>query len=170
MSVIKEYMLILLFFVLSNIYILLKYSWLNNVSSAQQSDSVIHINTHIYSFFRFFFIIVYYKIRVQFPMLYSRSLLAICFIQSSESCRSLIREWWILVFLTAGWSLRSTHLKVSWKRHIWGWKNSSKDKKKKAVFLRPSMYLFSGISSHFLHSNMELWAHYPVCQFLLSAW
>ena len=91
-------------------------------SSAQQSDSVIHINTHIYSFFRFFFIIVYYKIRVQFPMLYSRSLLAICFIQSSESCRSLIREWWILVFLTAGWSLRSTHLKVSWKRHIWGWK------------------------------------------------
>ena len=45
-------------------------------SSAQQSDSVIHINTHIYSFFRFFFIIVYYKIRVQFPMLYSRSLLA----------------------------------------------------------------------------------------------
>ena len=59
----------------------LKYSCFTMLCQFQVYSKVIQLYLHIY-FFRFFFLIGYSKILVEFPVLYSRSLLIIYFVYS----------------------------------------------------------------------------------------
>ena len=61
------------------------------ISGVQQSDSVIHI--YIFFFFRYFSHVYYYRIIIEFPVLYSCCLVA-------KSCPTLLQTPWTVALQT----------------------------------------------------------------------